>query len=142
MASFADQVGQWIAESEERLTAARRRAIEIAGEEAAKTKPQGGRVPFMTGNLARSLLASTSGMPKTAEGPFTGSNVGAVAATLQLDQPVWIGYQANYARRANYGFVGADSKGRVYNQPGNYFLEALIAEWPNIVARAVAEIKK
>lgn len=140
--SFAATIGKWASESEERITAVRRRSVELLGEEMTRTKPQGGRVPFQTGNLARSILASTTGMPKTAEGPFPGSNVGLVAATLRNDQPLWIGYQANYARRRNFGFVGADSLGRVYNESGDHFVEGAIAEWPQIVSRAVAELKR
>jgi len=139
--SFASTINKWASESEERITAVRRRSVELLGDEMTRTRPQGGRVPFKTGNLARSILASTTGMPTTAEGPYPGSNLGLVAATLRNDQPLWIGYQAAYARRMNFGFVGADSIGRVYNQQGNHFVEGAVAEWPNIVARAVAELR-
>lgn len=139
--SFAAAVGKWASQSEARITAVRNRSIEMLGEEMAKTKPQGGRVPFLTGYLARSILASTQGMPKTAEGPFPGSNIGLITATLAAGQPLWIGYTANYSRRQNYGFVGADSLGRVYNTPGNYFVEGAIAEWGNIVDRAAKELQ-
>lgn len=142
MSRFADQIGAWAAETEARTTAVYRRSVEMLGEEMTKTKPQGGRVPIEHGNLMRSVLASTTAMPKTAPGPFTGSNVGAVAATLRPDQPAWLGWQSVYARRRNYGFVGADSLGRVYNEQGDYFLEGAISEWQNIVNRAAAEIQK
>ena len=139
--SFADQIGEWASQSEARITAVRNRSIEMLAEEMTKTRAQGGRVPFLTGNLARSILASTQGMPKTADGPFPGSNVGLVTATLAADQPLWIGYTANYSRRQNYGFVGADALGRVYNQAGNYFVEGAIAMWPELVRRAAAELQ-
>ena len=139
--SFAAQVGAWASQSEARITAVRNRSIEMLAEEKTKTKPQGGRVPFLTGYLARSILASTQGMPKTAEGPFPGSNIGLITATLGLNQPLWIGYTANYAKRQNFGFVGADSLGRVYNQAGNYFVEGAIAMWPELVRRAAAELQ-
>lgn len=143
--SFAATIGKWASQTEERTTAVYRRSVELLAEEMTKTKPQGGRVPFLTGNLSRSLLASTAGMPPSAEGAasfYMGSNVGAVAATLKPDQPVWLGYQAIYARRRNYGFVGADSKGRVYNDPGSHFVEGAIASWQQIVDRAVKELKQ
>lgn len=139
--SFAAAVGAWASQTERRLTAVRRRSVEMLAEEMTRTKPQGGRLPFLTGNLARSFLASTDGMPKTAEGPYAGSNVGAVTATLAADQPVWLGYQAVYARRRNYGFVGADVLGRVYNEPGDYFVEAAVAKWQAVVAAAAAELQ-
>ena len=47
--SFSAAVGAWASQSEARITAVRNRSIEMLGEEMAKTKPQGGRVPFLTG---------------------------------------------------------------------------------------------
>lgn len=138
---FAKAVGEWGSQAMERLTAIHRRSVVLLGEEMTTTKPQGGRVPFDTGNLARSLLASTQAMPKTSEGPFSGSNVGLVAATLQPDEAAWLGYQSRYAKRRNYGFVGADSLGRIYNENGDYFVEGAIAKWPQIVAQAAREVK-
>lgn len=139
--SFSAAIGQWAAQSKDRIQAVHRRSVELLGEEMANTKPNGGRVPFQTGNLARSLVASTEGMPKTSETPTAGGSVGAVTATLELGQSVWLGYQAIYARRQNYGFVGADVLGRVFNQPGSYFVEGAIANWQQIVSKAVAEIQ-
>lgn len=140
MASFSSQVGAWASESEERLAAVRRRAVSLLGEEMSRTRPQGGAVPFDTGNLARSLMASTVSMPMTSATPSHGGSVGAVAATLELSDPVWLGYQAIYARRVNYGLIGADSMGRVYNQSGAHFVEAAVARWGEIVEQAVREV--
>ena len=141
MASFTQSIDAWVAQTRERLDAVHGRSVELLGEQLAKTKPEGGKVPFLTGNLARSLLASKSGMPNTTDGPYAGSNIGLVAATLKADETVYIGYQAIYAARMNFGYVGADSLGRVYNQHGNYFIEGAVAEWPNIVKNAATEIK-
>lgn len=138
--SFAQSVGRWASQSEARITSVRNRAIELLAEDMSNTIPNGGRVPFQTGNLARSILASTQGMPKTSDAQFSGSNVGLVTATLAADQPIWIGYQAAYARRLEAGFVGADALGRVYNQQGYHFVSGAIADWKNIVARAVKEL--
>lgn len=138
---FAKQIGAWASETQERLTAVHRRSVVLLGEEMITTKQQGGRLPFKDGNLMRSQLASKEAMPKTAAGPFTGSNVGVVAATLQPHEAIFIGMQARYARRRNYGFVGADKLGRVYNENGDYFVEGAIAKWPQLVAQAVREVK-
>lgn len=142
--SFSAAVSAWAAQSEKRLEQTYRRSVELLADEMRETKPNGGRLPFQTGNLARSLMASTQGMPQGAEGAavfLKDQDVGAVTATLDMDQPIWIGYQAIYARRQNYGFVGADSLGRVYNQAGSYFVEGAIANWQQIVAKAVAELQ-
>lgn len=138
---FSAQISSWASASQARTEAVYRRSVELLGEEMTRTRPQGGRLPFDTGTLARSLLASTAEMPKTSDAVPAGSNLGVVTATLRLDQKVWLGYTANYARRQNFGFVGADSLGRVYSQQGAHFVEAAIAEWPGIVAKASAELQ-
>ena len=139
--NFGAMVEGWCRGVPERIEAVRNTAIDKLAEEMSRTRGQGGRVPFDTGNLSRSILASTVAMPMTAPGPFSGGNVGAVTATLRFDQPIWLGYQAIYSRVANYGFVGADSLGRVQNRPGNYFVEGAILEWRSIVKAAVDELK-
>lgn len=139
--SFSQAVEDWVSQTEERMDAVYARSVELLGEEMAKTRNEGGRVPFLTGNLARSLLASKSGMPNTTDGPFGGSNVGLVAATLNAKETVWLGYQANYAARQNYGYVGSDSLGRVYNQQGAYFVDHAVANWSLIVNKAIKEVK-
>ena len=143
MASFAEQVGAWGAKTEARLTAVYRRSVEMLADEMTTTVSNGGRLPHRTGNLMRSLLASTSGMPMQG-GPkelYAGSTVGVVTAGLKLGDTVFLGYQANYARRMNYGFVGDDSLGRTYNQSGFHFVETAIQKWPEIVAAAAKEIQ-
>ena len=141
MSSFSKSISAWAAKAEDRTQAVYRRSVELLAEDMALTKPQGGRVPFQTGNLARSLIASTQGMPKTSATPTAANNIGAITAALSLDQSVWLGYQAIYARRMNYGFVGADVLGRVFNQQGSHFVEGAIAKWPQIVAQAAKELQ-
>lgn len=139
--SFAATVSAWAKKTPQRLEAVRNRAIDLLAVEMTTTIPNGGRVPVDTGNLARSLLASTQGMPKTSDAQSSGSDVGIVTAMLKLDQPIWLGYQAAYSKRLNFGYVGADSLGRVYNQQGYHFVEGAIAEWPNLVAKAARELQ-
>lgn len=141
MASFAETVGKWASQTPERVEAVHKRALEKLAMEMTRTKAEGGNVPVDTGNLYRSLLASTAAMPKTAEAPFSGSNVPSVIATLRINDTLWLGFQAKYARRRNFGFVGADSRGRVYNESGDHFVERAIAMWPQIVREAVEEVK-
>ena len=143
MGQFHAIIDAWTKETEQRMTAVWRQSIDDLAEVMNRTRANGGRLPHLTGNLMRSLLASTSAMPSTGEpdAKYSGQDVGLVTAGLQLDQTVWLGYQAIYARRLNYGFVGEDSLGRNYNQAGAHFLEAAIAEWPNIVRMAVSKIK-
>lgn len=134
-------IGEWAKQTQERIEAVHKRSVELLAEEMIRTKPNGGRLPVDTGNLARSQLASQTAMPKTSEGPFNGSNVGAVVATMDVTKPIFIGMQAIYSRVANYGFVGADRLGRIHNRAGNYFIEGAIAEWPSLVKKAIEDVK-
>jgi len=143
MAGFADSVGAWAAETEARLTAVWRGSIDMLAEEMALPRGAGGRLPHLTGNLMNSLLASTAGMPAQGgpDAKYAGSNVGTVTATLGLEQTVWLGFQANYARRQNYGFVGQDALGRTYNQEGSHFVEYAVQMWPVIVGLVAEDVK-
>jgi len=141
--SFADQVGAWARETEARMTAVWRGSIDMLADEMTTTRANGGRLPHLTGNLMRSLLASTSAMPAQggAEARYTGQDVGVVTAGLSTDDTVWLGYQANYARRLNFGFVGQDKLGRTYNQEGAHFVEGAVALWSTIVALVADDIR-
>jgi len=126
------------------MTAVWRGSIDMLAEEMTTSRPNGGRLPWKTGNLARSLLASTAAMPKTG-GPddkYAGSNVGVVTAQLALGDSAWLGFQAIYARRMNSGFVGTDSKGRQYSQEGAHFVEAAVDAWPTIVGLVAEDVKR
>lgn len=141
MPSFAEQVGAWAAETDRRLLAVWHQSVIILAQEMIRTKSDGGALPKITGNLARSILAQIGSMPRVSEGQFAGVDVGAAVAQSLLGSEIYIGFQAAYARRMNYGFVGMDSLGRNYNQQGNFFVERAVAMWPQIVTRAVDAVK-
>lgn len=139
--SFAESISAWASATERRLAAVHKRSLEKLAVEMTRTKAEGGNVPFQTGTLYRSLVASPTGMPKTSDTIPAGSAVPAVIATIRPDQDMYLGFTARYARRQNYGFVGADSLGRVYNQQGNHFIERAVVMWPQIVRESVEEVK-
>jgi|TARA_R100000479_G_scaffold176487_1_gene131342 hypothetical protein len=108
-----------------------------------RTIPNGGNVPIKSGNLARSALAQVGSMPETKEVPsggFTGSELGPVLLNWDADETLYIGFQAKYAARQNYGFTGEDSLGRTYNQSGFAFVEKAVAKWPFIVSNAARKV--
>ena len=142
--SFADQVGDWARESEARLLAVFRMSVQKLASEMTRTRLEGGRLPILTGNLRRSFLASTTAMPPTASGDkkFESSqNYGLVIASAQLGGKVYLGFQAAYARRQNYGFVGTDRIGRTYNVAGVFFVEYVASLWPQIVSEVEAQLQ-
>lgn len=129
----------WAGRLDTGLTALLRNSVQALAKEASTTIPNGGRVPVKTGNLARSVVVDTK-PPQVIEGVATGDYTLGVAA-IKPGDTVYIGWQAKYSRRQNYGFVGADSLGRVYNQAGFGFAEATAAKWPAIVAEQAAKIR-
>lgn len=133
---FADDVKRWSEKAVKRATDVRNAAAQDMVREVTKTVRQGGRLPIRTGNLRRSLLASTSAMPAMGGlgERYTGSTPGLVIAQARLSDTIWLGFQANYARRMNYGFIGQDSLGRTYHNQGFHFIEAAAKKWPEFVA--------
>lgn len=111
--------------------------------EMTRTIPSGGNLPIKTGNLARSLLAQTGSMPMTVSGKtdFAGQDIGVTLLNWTPGERLYLGFQAAYARRQNYGFVGTDSLGRNYNQSGFAFVEKAAAKWPFIVEAAAMKVK-
>lgn len=133
---------EWARQTKQRIDAVSRSAVQGMADEMARGRNSGGLVPVKTGNLVRSLLGQPGSMPTTKDGPFPGQDIGPALLAWDVGQePFYIGYQAKYARRQNYGFVGQDSLGRNYNQAGFGFVEAAIAKWPQIVTRAAIDIR-
>lgn len=128
----------WSGNTGERLTALLRNSVQELAKVASTTIPNGGRVPVKTGNLARSVAVDTE-PPKIIEGLATGDYSLGIA-NIKPGDTIYIGWQAAYARRMNYGFVGADSLGRVYNQTGYGFAEATAAKWPSILTAQASKL--
>lgn len=131
---------KWAGQSTAQLTALLRNSVQALAKEASTTIPNGGRVPVKTGNLARSVVVSKT-PPKVIDVLATQQDYSLGVADLKPGEPVYIGYQAAYSRRLNYGFVGEDKLGRTYNQTGYGFAEAAAAKWPNIVAAQAAKMR-
>lgn len=101
----------WVQESEARLKAVARDAAQTVVNEVRKPKAQGGRMPVLTGNLRRSLMASTSQMPTMRpdgrEFPDNEGQIELAIAGWELTETLYLGFQAAYARKREYdnGFV-------------------------------------
>ena len=133
---------KWAKDQQDNLLRVFQRALVLLGRELIRTRDDGGALPKVTGNLARSLLAQIGQRVTVSDATdFAGTDVGVIAVQAMLGDEVFFGYQAKYAKRQNYGFVGADSLGRQYNQAGNNFVERAINMWPQIVDQAVREVR-
>lgn len=142
---FAAQISDWAQQTEGAFEAIFHASAQAVFNEVRTPVAAGGRMPVKTGNLRRSFLASTAAMPSIKEGAETFSDLGSaselVIAGAALGSTVFIGAQAAYAARLNYGFVGEDSLGRTYNQTGYGFIEAVSQRWPQIVAAEEAKVR-
>lgn len=143
--TFAGTISAWAVQERDRMEAIFHTAAQTAYTELRTTVNQGGRLPHDTGNLRRSFMASTAPIPSRGddqtEFPDYGPESEMVIANAPLGSTIHIGSQAAYAARMNYGFVGTDSLGRVYNQAGFGFLDAAQQRWPQIVKEAEAKVR-
>lgn len=141
--SFAATIGEWGRAELDRAETIFQASAQTVANEVRKAVSDGGKMPVDTGNLRRSLMASTTAMPAVKEGKeeFTDSGIEMVIAGAELGSTVYLGFQAAYAPRMNYGFVGTDSLGRVYNQAGFGFVDAVAQRWPQIVAEEEAGVR-
>ena len=70
-------------------------------------------------------------------------NSGQIALTIagaELTDTIYLGFQAAYALRMEYGFIGQDSLGRTYNQSGNQFVGLAAQRWQEFVDNAAKDI--
>jgi hypothetical protein len=131
MATFSASVSAWVRKSEARLTAVFRDSAQTVANEVRISKGNGGNMPVVTGNLRRSLMASTAEMPKMRgdnkvkfdkEPPIT-----LVIAGARLGETINLGFQAVYSgvQEHRHGFVRLTAQ-----------------RWPQIVRASGAKIKK
>lgn len=140
--TFAADVDAWCRATEARMLAVFKRAVELLADELTFGRQNGGKVPWDTGNMARSLVAEINADVMTKEGTFAAAgDVGAKVALLEIGDVITLGYQAIYARAVNYGYVGTDSLGRSVNREGAHFVEYAASMWPVMVNLAVEELK-
>jgi hypothetical protein len=141
--SFAASVSEWAQQELGAMEAIFQTAAQTVANEVKKPLADGGNMPIKTGNLRRSLMASTAEMPsvKTDQETFTDGGIELVIAGAELGSTVFLDFQAAYAARMNYGFVGTDSLGRVYNQTGYAFVDKVAQRWPTLVAEAEVTVR-
>ena len=130
MPSFSAQVSNWTKQTRQRINAVYRTAIDETVDDMLTTKREGGNLPIDTGNLRRSFLLSTTGLPNLG-GTATG-DVSLVLAGVNYGDTVFGGFQAIYARRQNYGGDGIT---------GNYFQDLATAKWTQNVAAAERKLR-
>lgn len=128
--SFSASVDAWTRQSERRMTAVFRTAVQNLGSEANREVGSGGRLRVDTGFLRDSFDASLDGMPVGPTRPSEGranNDIGLIIARAQPGDSIWLGWTANYARP---------------REAKDGFREAAVQRWPEFVRDAVAEARR
>lgn len=89
--------------------------------------------PVKTGYLRANFIATLD--PQQVREPGTGQGGEAAIAQAKAGDTIFIVNPVVYARRVEFGFVGEDSKGRSYNQPGRGMVQQTVTELPSIARR-------
>ena len=100
----------------------------------------GGFTQSDTGNMIRSIRKSVTDMPGVDSVEKEYSDVQFFLTPNDVGDHIYIGVQAIYSPRMNYGFTGTDSAGRTYNYTGSFFVEKGADMWKQFVAESEREI--
>jgi hypothetical protein len=149
MEAFDIQIERWVRKA---LGLSQQAMLAIAQDALARVREL---TPVITGNLRANWQVVPAGQENELErGPGTpaGRLDGGLALTQYAADGGAIGFKmgdrllimnpAVYARRVEFGFVGQDSRGRFYNQPGRGMMQQTITEMPQIAQRAVQRITR
>jgi hypothetical protein len=136
---FALSLDAWQKKTAEQLAALGRVASQDLAERVIDD------TPIDTGNLVGNWQPSINA-PNLEVSEAPTNNVYAQSALVGTIPQLKAGdrfYYTNataYARRIEFGFVGPDALGRVYNQAGRYMVTKAVAAWDGIVAAAAAKL--
>lgn len=140
--SFSAAVAVWADRVPEAVEAVRNESAKEVVREMNTPDFEGGSVPWETGFLLASLMASTASMPrinptaKPVEGRtynFDFATVEAVIAGASLEDDLFFGYTAAYAAYQEYGANG---------RPGAGFVRLAAMNWQLIVNRNAEKVRK
>lgn len=145
-ARFANQVSEWVQQSEKRLNAIFRLSTQRVIEIMQRTDQEGGYLPYDQGFLRASLVVLVNKDPPAPDRTQENSSNSYNAAEIQLaiagavaGDRIVAAYTMEYARRLEYGFVGTDSLGRQYNQAGIGWTAKATQQWKQIVREVEQE---
>lgn len=126
-----------------------REAVQDVLNHASTPKARGGNMPVQDGHLINSLVSGLNGSFDTPaattpdkDGSKSKANALLTLAGFDVGDTAQFGWAAAHARRQNNGFVGEDSLGRTYNQPGNHFVERACAEWPRFMEERAKQVRR
>lgn len=129
--SFSATIEEWARKSEERTAEVFRVSAATVADVMSRPLEDGGRLPVVTGNLRRSLAASTIGPPTMLWGrrKFEDNSAGieAVIDSALIGQTIWLGFQAPYAQKVELD---------------NGFMAMTAQHWKQIVEASAQAVKE
>ncbi len=135
--TFTAQINEIIKLTDARITAVVRQSTQEIVDIAQKPVAKGGKMRVDTGFLRASGQMSLSGMPSGPTRPADDAKPGQYQpnnatvllslGNFKLGQTIYFGWTANYAK---------------YREIYDGFLGAAVQQWPSIVAKNVAKVKK
>lgn len=143
--SFAAQVADFKGRTLKKMRYVAVNAIQDVMEAAQTPQPSSqrtgtfieGRIPVDTSALINSLT-SGKGSGGGAKGALSYTTA---IAGMQIGDRLTFAWTMPYALRIEAGFVGTDSLGRTYNQPGRHFVGKNAARFSEFVAARVKEVQ-
>lgn len=140
---FKMAMGKWSTKAAAQLDAlARQTSQEVAKAVVIATPVDTG---YLRGSWQPSIgevkLANPDQVTLDQGGAMAAAAISLEVANMKAGDVFHMRNNAAYARRLEYGFVGPDSLGRVYNQAGRYYVRDTIMTWPQIVARVAKDLK-
>lgn len=114
--SFTTTVDEFVVDTEEKMLAVLRTAIQSTVQEAQTTRDEGGKMPFLTGFLRSSGAAAVNQIPSgptkgetTVTYSWNGTPLVSALAQLSLNDTFVFGWTAVYANVQNirYGYLDA-----------------------------------
>lgn len=145
-ARIANTVSEWAQQSEKRMNAIFRLSTQRIIEVMQRTDKEGGYLPYQDGFLRASLVVVVNKNPPKADKKQEDASSTYDPAQIQLaiagavaGDRIAAAYTMEYARRLEFGFVGQDSLGRTYNQPGIGWTTRATQQWKQIVKEVEQE---
>jgi hypothetical protein len=125
MATFSATVDKWVSDSEEKMEAVFKTAVQFTIDDALD------RTPVDTGFLKSSMTVSLSGFTPLREKGFNlnNSSYEMIIAGADLGDTIYANYVANYAQHVEHG-----AKGRA----GRHMVKLAAQNWQTNVNRAVS----
>lgn len=133
MASFADQMKEARKEVLKVILAVFQTSVQYLAEDIVKTSP------VDTGFLRNSFQITLNELPALGSEGVGLAGISTSVAGLKVSDTVFLSFTAAYAMRIEYGFEGADSLGRVYNQSGLFWVRGAAQNWDSYVSKAISK---